>query len=167
MDTPRARIRVSLSAREIEIEGSEEFVASYAEHIDSLIARLDNAGELVDAPEPDPAPAPAVAARTSARPPAESFGEYVQHMPKTITDVDRMLAAGWYAQRGNSDNAFGTGEANRLLAEQSVKIGNPSQCVKQNLLAKRVFALQRGRYRVSQQGMEHLRQLLGAAIQLG
>jgi hypothetical protein len=49
------------------------------------------------------------------------------------------------------------------LTEQGVKVGNPSQCVKQNLLAKRVFKHQ-GRYRVSQIGLDHLRQLIGAAL---
>ena len=54
----------------------------------------------------------------------------------------------------------GTGEANALLTEQGVKVGNPSQCVKQNLTAKRVFK-HLGRYRVSQTGLEYLRQMLG------
>jgi hypothetical protein len=46
------------------------------------------------------------------------------------------------------------------LTEQGVKVGNPSQCVRQNLAAKRVFK-HLGRYRVSQTGLDHLRQMLG------
>jgi hypothetical protein len=72
-----------------------------------------------------------------------------------------MLAAGFFVQQGAADDAFGTADANKKLTEQGVKLGNPSQCVKQSLLAKRVFMVQRGRYRVSQHGRAHLRQLLG------
>ena len=74
-----------------------------------------------------------------------------------------MLVAGYFAQQRGADNGFATGEANTLLTEQGVKVGNPSQCVKQNLLAKRVFKHQ-GRYRVSQIGLDHLRQLVGAVF---
>ena len=63
-----------------------------------------------------------------------------------------MLAAGFYVQVTSADDAFATGDANRRLTEQGIKLGNPSQCVKQSLLAKRVFLVSKGRYRVSQPG---------------
>ncbi|WGF88746.1 hypothetical protein [Marinivivus vitaminiproducens] len=163
--TERARIRVNLSQREIEVEGSEEFVRAYAERIEGLL-------EVFDA-EPSPPPAlalPAPSASTAGtasqtgRPDLGTFGAFVQHMPKSGTDVDKMLAAGYYAQTRNGDNAFGTGDANKLLAEQGVKVGNPSQCVKQNLVAKRVFVTQRGRYRVAQIGVDYLRQMMGVHV---
>ena len=72
-----------------------------------------------------------------------------------------MLAAGFYVQANSTDDAFATADANRRLTEQGIKLGNPSQCVKQSLLAKRVFLVSKGRYRVSQPGRAHLRQLLG------
>ena len=65
------------------------------------------------------------------------------------------------SRRPVADDAFATGDANRRLTEQGIKLGNPSQCVKQSLLAKRVFLVSKGRYRVSQPGRAHLRQLLG------
>ena len=74
-----------------------------------------------------------------------------------------MLVAGYFAQQRAADNGFTTGEANTLLTEQGVKVGNPSQCVRQNLLAKRVFKHQ-GRYRVSQIGLDYLRQMVGATL---
>jgi hypothetical protein len=87
----------------------------------------------------------------------------LNRLPRGATDVDRMLLAGYSAQQNGADTGFGTGEANALLSEQGVKVDNPAQCVKQNLLAKRVFKHQ-GRYRVSQIGLDHLRQLLGATV---
>ena len=73
-----------------------------------------------------------------------------------------MLVAGYFAQQNGADSGFGTGEANTLLTEQGVKVGNPSQCVNRTS-AKRVFKHQ-GRYRISQIGLHYLRQLMGAAL---
>lgn len=152
----RARIRINLAQRELEVEGSETFVASYAERLEALLDGLEA--------ETAPSVAPTLPLGPARADPSGGFGALVQHLPKSSTDVDRMLAAGWFAQGRSGDNAFSTGDANKLLAEQGIKIGNPSQCVKQNLLAKRVFVVQRGRYRIAQQGLEHLRQTLGPGI---
>ena len=95
----------------------------------------------------------------------QHIGEWLEHLPRSATDVDRMLIAGYVAQLRSGDQSFGTGEANLLLTDQGIKVGNPSQCVKQNLVAKRVFRHLR-RYRVSQTGLDHLRQLLGPAFKI-
>ena len=151
----RARLKVNLAQREFEVEGTESFVRDWAGRIEALLGRLDEAPADPQARPGVEDPEPAPAAPTS-------FGEWLHHLPRTATDVDRILVAGHFAQARSPDRSFATGEANHLLTEQGVKVGNPSQCVKQNLVAKRVFKLQ-GRYRVSQQGIDHLRQLFGAA----
>jgi hypothetical protein len=156
----RGRLRINLSQREFEVEGSEEFVRGFADRIQELLDLFDL---------PPPAAAAAVATPdngAAAEPPAAlgTFGEFILRLPSSSTDVDKMLAAGFYVQATSSDDAFATGDANRRLTEQGIKLGNPSQCVKQSLLAKRVFLVSKGRYRVSQPGRAHLRQLLGPAI---
>jgi hypothetical protein len=154
----RARLRVNLAQSEFEVEGSEAFVRTYAERFDALLDRLG------DRPQPDDAPtasAPPPGAPTLSVDTA-SLGELLHRLPRSATDVDRMLLAGHVAQSRSADNAFSTGEANALLTEQGVKIGNPSQSVKQNVIAKRVFRHQR-RYRVSQIGLDHLAHLLRPA----
>jgi hypothetical protein len=157
VDAQRAKLRINLAQREFEVEGSESFVKTYAERLDQLLGRLMD--------QPAAAQRPLVSARPDgdALPSAGTFGELLQRLPRGATDVDRMLVAGYFAQQRGADDGFATGEANTLLTEQGVKVGNPSQCVKQNLLAKRVFKHQ-GRYRVSQIGLDHLRQLIGAAL---
>jgi hypothetical protein len=152
----RARLRVNLAQSEFEVEGSEAFVRTYAERFDALLDRLGRAR--LDAPATQvehPPCAPEV-------PVARTLGELLHHLPRAATDVDRMLLAGHLAQSRSADASFSTGEANTLLTEQGVKIGNPSQSVKQNLVARRVFRHQR-RYRVSQIGIDYLVQLLGPA----
>lgn len=151
----RARVRLDLGQRAFEVEGSEPFVR---ELVDRLEATLQAYGGNEPMPVEMPPAAPVEAASFG------SFGEFVQKLPSSATEVDRMLAAGYWVQRQSVDDAFATGDANRRLVEQGVKLGNPSQCVRQSLVAKRVFAVQRGRFRVSQLGRQYLRQLMGDAI---
>ena len=157
MDAQRAKVRINLAQREFEVEGSESFVRAYAEQLDKLLARLTEQSAAA------PGARGQASADNDAMPDTGTFGELLKRLPRTATDVDRMLVAGYFAQQRAGDNGFATGEANTLLTEQGVKVGNPSQCVKQNLLAKRVFKHQ-GRYRVSQIGLDHLRQLVGATL---
>jgi hypothetical protein len=166
LDGTRTRLKINLSQGEFEVEGSEAFVERYAERIDALFAGLSNGGEAELAPSPSIVTAnrPVNAnmsngADDRSHAPAH-LGEWLEHMPRSATDVDRMLLSGYYAQLRSADQCFGTGEANALLTDQGIKVGNPSQCVKQNLVAKRVFKHHR-RYRVSQTGLDQLRQLLG------
>jgi hypothetical protein len=153
----RARLRINLSQREFEVEGSEAFVKAYVERFEGWLAGFDEpAGPAPTAAgaRPDTAPRP-IGALT--------FGELLHQLPRAATDVDRILLAGYFCCTRSADKSYSTGEANGLLTDQGVKVGNPSQCVRQNLLAKRVFKHQ-GRYRVSQTGIDHLRQLLGADL---
>ena len=154
----RGRLRINLSQREFEVEGSEEFVRSFAERIGALLDLFDVEPVSATVPESEPPPATVASPETLG-----SFGEFLLRLPSSATDVDKMLAAGYFVQVGSADDAFTTADANRRLTEQGIKLGNPSQCVKQNLVAKRVFK-HLGRYRVSQSGAEHLRQLLSTAI---
>jgi hypothetical protein len=158
-----ARLRVNLAAGEFEVEGSEDFVRDYAERIEALLDRLGpTAGDPPGEPPPaTPTPATSAPPEPTAGPP---FGELLQGLPRTATDVDRMLLAGLHLQRRAPERAFTTADANRLLLEHGVKLGNPSQSVKQNLVAKRAFAVQRGRYRVAQTGLGHLEQLTGRRL---
>lgn len=146
-----ARLRINLSAGEFEVEGSEAFVRAWTERFSDLLDRLDQAP--VTPPPREASPSPS----------SESFGELLHRLPRTVTDVDRMLVAGHFAQMRRADRSFATGEASALLTEQGIKVGNPSQCVKQNLLARRIFKHE-GRYRVAQQGQDHLRRLLGSDL---
>jgi hypothetical protein len=157
VDAQRAKLRINLAQREFEVEGSESFVRAYAERLDQLLEWLtQQTATAAISPPPIRTDGDGVEV-------AATFGELLQLLPRSATDVDRMLIAGYFAQQSGADNGFATGEANHLLTEQGVKVGNPSQCVKQNLLAKRVFKHQ-GRYRVSQIGLDYLRQLVGTRL---
>lgn len=158
----RSRVRINLAQSELEVEGTEAFVEGFRPEIDALLERLPQATILTRA-RPTDIPAP-VAAPPAARVELPPFGEYLHFLPQSATEVDRMLAAGFYLQQLSTDDSFATGDANKRLAEHGIKIGNASQCVRQSLTARRVFSVQRGRFRVSQQGRAYLRQLTNGAI---
>ena len=158
----QTRLRINLAQRELEIEGSEAFVRGFTNRIEELLDQLESAATAAPPTAPaSPEPRGPESAASSA---LGTFGEYIMRLPSSSTDVDKMLAAGFYMQQQSADDAFGTADANRRLTEQGIKLGNPSQCVKQSLMAKRVFMISKGRYRVSQPGRAYLRQLLGSVV---
>lgn len=160
----RFRLSLSLSSRTFEVEGSESFVREQAQRLEALLLSLEP-GEAEGAAASEPA-AESYAAPTRPSDGLGEFGAFIQRLSPGATDVDRMLAAGFYVQQESSDDAFATADANRRLLEQGIKLGNPSQCVRQSLVAKRVFKTSANRYRVSQNGRQHLRHLMGDAIPL-
>lgn len=162
MTDQHARIKISLTHREIEIEGSESFVAGWAERLPELLGYFGEDDEPRQRAEED-------RLEGTPQPAGEdlgAFGEFIQKLPNASTEVDKMLAAGLWVQRRSNDDAFGTGDANRHLADHGIRIGNPSQCVRQSLMAKRLFMVQRGRYRISQQGQAYLRQLITSSTRI-
>jgi hypothetical protein len=145
------RIRVCLSSGEFEVEGDEQFIDRYKatvgvmlEHLASGNARGPKQPELNSSERDSQSP--------------ESFGQILHRLPKSATGTDQVLLAGQYAQTSSADNTFATAEANRLLVEQGIKLANPSQSLKNNLTAKRVFKVGK-RYRVAKDGEEHLASL--------
>lgn len=159
----QARLRVNLAQREFEVAGSEAFVRDWLPRIEALLARLDAPQPTHDEPMAEPATAGSGHAPLAAVE-LGSFGEFLQRLPGSATETDRMLAAGFWMQQRSSDGSFATADANRRLLEQGIKVGNASQCVRQSLAAKRVFVVQRGRFRVSQHGRLYLRQLMGTVV---
>ena len=155
----QARVRISLSAGDLEIEGTEEFVAQYDGPIQTLIGRLQE--------QPVPAPAGSGAgARSGADGSASTgiagkeFGEVLHALPSTASGTDQILLAGWYVQQGSADSTFSTNAANQLLVGQGIKLSNASQALKNSIAAKRVFKVGKG-YKVSKTGEDYLKTLIG------
>ena len=153
-----ARIRINLSSKEFEVEGSEQFVKEYAKIIETLLSALASSKPLTP-----------ILSETGDIPPSggpsntgipTTFGEYLHSFPSSTTDVERMLIAGYYIQSQSTDNSFTTAAASELLREQGIKPANPADCVSKNKTAKRVFTVTKGKFRVSQTGVTHINNLL-------
>ncbi|SFQ56373.1 hypothetical protein [Parafilimonas terrae] len=163
----KAKIRINLNAREFEIEGTEEFINSHSEKIDSFLEILKSI-PVNQLPPQQPTP-PAVVVNNQpitgqVQPPAnglpESFGEYFHSLPNNAKDVDKVLLAGHFAQAQNEQNTFTTLEATKLLLDQGVRLTNPSQAIKNNTDAKRLIKISKGKFRVSKDGSDFLKKFL-------
>lgn len=164
-----ARVRISLATGELEIEGSEDFVANFDSDVEALLAKLTTGAVPAATPPPPPSgstngAAVAAAAAPSGAPAAPAgdlppFGELLNNLPKEAYDTDRILLAGLYAQRKSTDGTFTTGDASSLLVEQGVKLSNPSQAMKGNSEAKRAFRVGKRNWKVGKPGEERLAQL--------
>jgi hypothetical protein len=150
------RIRISLASGELEVEGSLEFVDRYEKSIKEMLHRLD------EQPAPRKTRDGGGGSSRLAALAGEiaDFGEILHGLPRSATGSDQMLVAGWYAQKSATDDAFTTGDGNKLLVGQGIKLSNASQAMRGNLAAKRVFKVAGDRWRVSKQGEEHLKTLL-------
>lgn len=157
--TEEARIRINLAQRELEIAGDQAFVAHYADRIEMMLAQL-----VEPVSERQPVQTNTSQPASSRGNPTElgSFGEYLHGLPNSATEVDRMLAAGYYCEATTSEGYFSTADANRRLLEHGIKLGNASQCVKQSLTSKRVFIVAKGQYKVSVEGRRYLQRLMGS-----
>lgn len=158
MEEKTARIRINVSAGEIEIEGTEAFVREYVDKFEDLLESLKERPQIRPVPQkmalPEQVSVPAKADMP------EVFGEYLQRFPKSSTDVDRILIAAYFVQSHDPENFFTTRSANKLLTEQGIKVANASDCVKKSIKTKRVFALEKGKYRVSQTGIGYINELI-------
>ncbi len=157
MEEKTARVRIKTGQGEIEIEGTEAFVREFVDTFDGLLESLKM--------RPEPAPIPDGQSLEDKVPVGqradvpEVFGEYYQRFPSSISDIDRMLVASYFVQCHDSESSFKTRAANQLLKGQGVKVANASECVRNSIRAKRVFALPQGKYRVSQAGVDYIKQL--------
>jgi hypothetical protein len=155
MQQASVTVRISFSAREVEVSGPNDVVTDWLEKLDKYIVTF---AELPNTPDPARSHA---AIRTDQTNMPDTFGEYFHRFPRNITDVDRILIACHFIQQRSEENQFTTAEARELLEHQNVRVGNPSECVRRNVDARRVFPLARGAYRVSMDGINHLESLFG------
>lgn len=158
--TGQAKIRISLGTGELEVEGPDQFVDKYEEDIRMMLDRLREQPAVVRGGAASGGNG-SMAGRPISTIRAESgeFGEVFHSITNGATGADQILVAGYFAAMKNSEPTFSTNEANRLLIEQGVKLSNPSQSLKNNLSAKRVFKVG-SRFRVSQTGEQHIQSLI-------
>lgn len=152
--TTNARIRVNFRSREFEVDGSEQFVREYTDQLKELLG-TENAYSICSS---DSTSDPASAAQILDVLPTE-FGEYYHSFTCKLTDNDKILIAAFYLQQRNDDNQFATGKANDLLQLHSIKVSNPSLCVKRNIAKRRIFALSKRSFKVSDIGLAYIQEI--------
>lgn len=173
----KARVKITLSSGEFEVEGSEEFVNSYSEEIRSFLSLLEkgSANPVQEAPVQRPiaatqgdlfdtTPTQPVARQDSNSNSAfngmESFGEFYHRRPKNVSKTDIVLMASYYIQSKNEEGIFTTREVTKLLKDHGLDLSNPAHFIKLNQEYKKVFKMRQGQYKVSEEGTEHLKSIL-------
>jgi hypothetical protein len=149
-------VRIDFGNRAFEVSGNREDVDRYLEKYSDLLEFFKGAPTSVGSSvATDQKVGPAQEAV-----PAE-FGEYFHRFGSSVSDVDRVLIAGHFSQVHNGRGSFSTRDANELLINQNVKVANASECVRRALNSRRVFAVGKGEYKVSSQGIEYVQSLQG------
>ena len=169
MTAHNARIRINLSTLELEVEGSEEFVNSHAGQIEEFLELLKKRAE--EAPvmlsttngslaetdmEENGQEEEPVKQKSALGPVPETFGEFYLRAAKNTNDIDKVLLGGYFIQHKNDKNIFSTREVSAVLKENGIYLKNPSHSIKLNLDARRIFAVKKGCFRVSEDGLERL-----------
>jgi hypothetical protein len=153
-------ISVNFTTREFSVSGPNESVEKWTERFLDLLDRSPSAHSEVHTeaggPAAGPATSPAASPVAELSDMPETFGEYLHNFGKDVSHNDHVLIAGHFAQAKSGDNSFATGDVNDLLVEQGIRLPNPSNAVKRNVDARRVFAIGPRRFRVSRNGIEHL-----------
>jgi len=161
MENNTARIRINLQHREVEIEGREEFVEKYQGTIDDFISEIRKGPAIPENPNRNDNPVNKgdSSQTNSSLAMHNSFGEYYTQFRRDISISDKMLIAAFHVQNTSTEALFTPKEAADLLKEQNVNITNPNAFIKSMLNTAKVFA-QSGKFKVSESGIEYLRQLL-------
>src|SRR4029077_8814955 len=110
MQQEPTKLRINFSALEVEVAGSEENVRKWMETLDPYINAFAVRSNVKESKHPE---APSGGGGEVGEPAV--FGEYLQQFPSNLSDTDRVLVAGYFAQRQSEDNRFTTGDARRLL----------------------------------------------------
>lgn len=157
------RVRIAAPGGEFEVEGPEEFIDRFSDQYEELLERLMAAPAVPASAAPTGSPTANPAINASPQPsgdtPPPPFGEFVHQLPTDASHTDLILAAGYYVQKTSVEGNFATNEVSTLLQEQGYKLSNPSQSLKNNLSAKKVFKVTGKRWKVSKPGEEHLKSL--------
>lgn len=164
MDNTKARIRINFSTHEFEFEGSETFITKYLDKFEDVIESFK--GKPITKSTPGKVKPEGIKTIPLDSEVPEKFGEYLQKYSDT-SDVNKVLIAAYFAELKSDDKTFKTAEADMLLKEQSIKVANPSACIKMHLDKKRIFvhakhAKKENKYKVSKKGKEFLDTLLAS-----
>ena len=173
MEKQSARVKIVVNGGEFEIQGSEDFVNSYADTIASLSDILKspahhgtaegkesnlNPGKQFTIFEPEVSSSNDTLPTPLASP--DSFGELYYKVPKSTSKTDIVLLASYFVQSHNGEGTFTTREVNKLLRDHGIDLTNTAHFNKLNQDYKKVFKMRQGQYKVSEEGVEHLRGIL-------
>jgi hypothetical protein len=170
MENTKTRVRINLTTREIAWEGTEEFVEKQQSVINEFISKIKaepSKHEVIQNTQPH-SQLPTVKVNV-AQPKQngssqslevpDSFGEFYMNFQRSAKIVDKILIAAYFVQSKSDDGSFGHREAADLLDEQNVNVTNAGPFIKSLQNAGKIYK-QGSKFKVHENGIEHLKQLL-------
>lgn len=167
------KVKINIKSGEIEFEGSQEFVQTQMDNLESILNLLSSrktseAKESVDDDEEDDGCDEMGNDQSSAAPNLSvpgSFGEWMHKFKDSITGIDKALITAYYVQQQAVKNDFKTIEVNSSLKDHGIKLANPSKDLKSLETKKYLFQTRKEgpkiRFmRVSEDGVKYLKTLL-------
>jgi len=145
-----AKLEIKIGEIKIELEGTSDFVSK---HYDKIEKHLENYVKLSKIAAPKQAVAssnttsiteennsiPSSITKVDSPNLPETFGEWLNKIPKDTSDTRKALLAGFYTQLNSDSKTFRSRDISRLLKEHSIKLSNTSQFVKQLANDKKTF----------------------------
>jgi len=156
------RIRVNLADREVEVQGTKEFVEKHLERIDEI---FNSVGSVTESTEQETESAEST--QTSSPPSdnelavTEYFGQWLHRFQDAdLTEADQALIAGYFVQQRSEEEDFMTGEVTDALDEAGITLSNASRSIRQLAEDGKAYPTRKDgryqRYRVSEEGEEYL-----------
>jgi len=166
------RIRVNLADREIEIQGTEEFVERHMGRVDEIFDSVrSTTGSTAEEVEGSAGSTQSRFASSEDKPIVpEYFGQWLHRFRGAdLTESDQALIAGYFVQRRSEEEDFMTGEVTETLDEAGIELSNTSRSIRQISDDGKAYPTRKDgryqRYSVSPEGIDYLKSLLQEPVQ--
>ncbi|MES1182088.1 MAG: hypothetical protein ABUL44_04765 [Flavobacterium sp.] len=162
MEQKNIRVRINLNSREFETEGDQEIIFKnfgelLKEYLEIIKKESKEKPKSQDGENKRIMKEAVVEVKNRDESIPDNFGEYYNRFSKNLSNVDKLLLAGYYVQSTNDSKSFTISEAAQLLLEQGVKLSNANAFNKSNNDTKRIFKLAGKNFRVSDIGIEYIK----------
>lgn len=170
MSDNTAKINLKIGQIEISIEGPSEFVSN---QYDKVEAHLKTYSEMSSKIIPAPADPliDSLNQNNGSKPPVnnannlpDSFGEWLNIVPKDTNDTDKAILAGYFIQIGSDQKTFRTRDVTKLLKEHSISLSNPSVFLKTSIETKKIFQVSKtgneANFRLTRESEDTMKTLL-------
>lgn len=173
----KAKINMKIGEIEISIEGPSEFVSKQYDKVESHLNAYKSLSESIkksNSENPTQKPAtkssgtPKTEEKAEVTSPNElpnSFGEWLNLIPKDTSETDKALLAGYYTQLNSEAGYYRSRDVSKLLKEHGIKLSNPSLFVKANANNKNSFQHSKNgsetNYKLSRDGETYAKSLMG------
>lgn len=156
-----ARIKINLLTKEVEWQGSENFIQKFDTVIQEFLEKLKDpqtskysVPEYNDAVQSDEVD---IESSNGLSLPS-TFGEFYSKFPRNIKVVDKLLIAAFFAQNKSDDGFFTPKEAADFLTEQGVAVTNANAFINSLQKTNKLFK-HAGKYKVHENAIEYIKQL--------